>query len=159
MVAEYVGHLSPVTALKFDVDNTNLLHSCGSDRRRVTYDIMRRLYIIGHQVDNGVLTSITQKSNGEHETAVGVSDGRVIVFDTDLPDPVHVIAPINIEPINCVAASPSGRFLATVSRSGDMVVYSVADTVEKLQQCHVHSAPAQSVTWTPDEKQIVSVGK
>lgn len=136
MVAEYVAHtLAPVSAILVDCRNENIVHSCGADRRHVSYDFARRVFLAGHQMDNGHFEAVAQRRTGlgartttgvsgdtdtcagEAETATAISDGRIMTWDIDATAAVNVHRTSNHDPVHSIDVSRSGQFV--VAGQGD----------------------------------------
>ncbi|SPR01188.1 unnamed protein product (mitochondrion) [Plasmodiophora brassicae] len=161
MVAEYVAHtLAPVSAILVDCRNENIVHSCGADRRHVSYDFARRVFLAGHQIDNGHFEAVAQRRTGEAETATAISDGRIMTWDIDATAAVNVHRTSNHDPVHSIDVSRSGQFV--VAGQGDDLVavyrWGADQKFTLVGELRVHSGRIRSVRWTPDGRQIVSTG-
>ena len=91
---------------------------------------------------------------------------RVLFWDCDVAEPVLGLSVPSRVQISCAAVSPRGTFLALC---GDYVVLVLelintapgapAQQPRPVAQGYGHSNEVVALQWSPDERQIVSVGK
>lgn len=147
-----------VTQLLIDVEQPWLLHSCGMDRAIFTYNLKTEHRDVCHQVRDGAFTGMTQLTTGDHELITVGTDGRVMFWDCDARDAIDALWDPNRDRLNAVQLSPSGRFLAYC---GDDCAVKLFDLAEgRLVAVGVsHSGPVNSLRWSPDERQVITVGE
>uniref|UniRef100_A0A0R3TPP0 WD_REPEATS_REGION domain-containing protein n=1 Tax=Rodentolepis nana TaxID=102285 RepID=A0A0R3TPP0_RODNA len=113
-------------------------------------------------------SSPTINQNGRHNNdladsvpvvAVGTASGRWIVLDALLHQVIAAHHESN-EPIQCIAFSPNGQFIAIGGRDNSIYVYSVSARGTKyvrLGKCSGHSSFVLHLDWSEDSQCIRSV--
>ena len=147
-----------VTQLLIDCESPWLVHSCGADRAIFTYNLKTERRDVIHQVRDGSFTGMTQLTMGDHELITVGTDGRVMFWDCDVREAIDALWDPNRDRLNAVQLSPSGRFLAYC---GDDCAVKLFDLSEgRLVAVGVsHSGPVNCLRWSPDERQLISVGQ
>ena len=158
LVTQYTEHLKGVSRVLVDVKTPNIVHSVGVDCTVLSYDLRAARRIICHLVSTGgTMTDMTQRKDGENELVTCDTQARLLHWDVDARDPVVAVQDPSMAALRCVVMSPSGRFLAF---AGDDEVVKVLDMergqIVALGQGHCGAVVA--LTWTPDERQLVSGG-
>lgn len=157
LVLQFYEHKRGVTQVLVDVGKPHWVHSCGLDKALFIYDLKSERRIVAQQVREGAFHCISQRLDSETEIITAGADGRLLVWDCDVAEPVNgVVEPAHLK-ISCVAVSPSGRFLATCGDDCEVKLYQVR-TLSLLASALGHSASVNHVAWSPDERQLVSVG-
>jgi len=158
MMIQFAEHQRAVTSLLVDVLNPALIHSSSMDCQVLTYDLKRERRTVGHQERSGAFMSMSQRVDSEQELVTCDFNGRLLFWDCDVAEPVQVLQSPNRMRMRCVCVSPTGRYLAVC---GDAVIsiFDVSSGVRLMAQGHGHSEPANAIKWSPDEKQVVSVGE
>ena len=107
-----------------------------------------------------VYTCISQRASGEREMICGSVSGKLSIWDPDLDDPVGEAQDPSGQRINCIACSPSGNYAATCGVDQQVKVWDVSEEgqCKLIGEGQGHSSSVSGVAWSPDEKQIVSVG-
>ena len=101
-----------------------------------------------------------QRQDSEQELLTCSTNGVIYSWDCDVPDPVDRIVDPNRIRLNCVSMSPSGKFLAACGDDHQVKVYDMTRQDHPLLAVGLgHSGFVKSVAWSPDEKQLVSVGE
>eukprot|EP01062_Namystynia_karyoxenos_P066086 TRINITY_DN60109_c0_g1_i1.p1 TRINITY_DN60109_c0_g1~~TRINITY_DN60109_c0_g1_i1.p1 ORF type:complete len:710 (+),score=246.29 TRINITY_DN60109_c0_g1_i1:106-2235(+) len=171
-VAQCQDHKRPVSAVLVDNTTPRIVHSASADRYLLSYDLSRR---DGHlnskqprriaakgDASGAGITGICQRLDHEREIIAATADGRVLFFDIDYDRPVHAIADRARVRANAVALHPAGTHFCVAQADGLVVVYSLqrdaADGARAVAQCRGHSAEAVKALWSPDGKQLVSLG-
>jgi WD40 repeat protein len=161
LLIQFTEHRKPVTTVLVDRAEQHLIHSCGLDRAIFTYDLKRERRVNSHQLSqamDGAFTSMAQRTDSELELVTSGTDGRMLFWDCDESGPVQAMLDPNRMLLACISMSPSGRHVAVCGEDHQVKVYDVK--AEALVACgHGHSAPVVSLQWSPDERQLVSVGK
>lgn len=160
MMMQFAEHLKGVTGLLIDAINPHLFHSAGSDCAVFTHDISKEKRTVGHMVREGAFTGLTQRIDSEQELVTCDASGRVRFWDCDASEPVLSIS-INGRSVTCVAISPSGKYFA-LCRDEMVTVFelNVLATAppKRIADGWAHSDVVSSVQWSPDERQLVSIG-
>lgn len=159
MMLQFVEHLKAVTAVLVDVRQPHLVHSSGLDCQVLTYDLRKERRTVGHLTRDGAFTSMSQRYDSEQELVTCDNNGKLLFWDCDVADPVQVLQSPQRMRMRCVSVSPTGKYLALC---GDFLV-SVFDLgaggIRLMAQGSGHSEPVMQLRWSPDEKQIISVGE
>jgi WD40 repeat protein len=92
-----------------------------------------------------------------HDASAEVATGDRRAHDTFRSSLQQFDATIPAAATTCVRVSPNGRFLAV---GGDDAVVRVIDVKSwtVLAQCAAHTDSVTAVSWSPDSKQVVTVG-
>ena len=100
---------------------------------------------------------ISQRKDSENEIISAGVDGKLIMWDIDITEQQYQWLDPNKSQLKCCSVSPSGRYLAT---SGDDQLIKVWDLKSNkvIGQGVCHSMDVLGVQWSPDERQLVSVG-
>lgn len=160
LMLQFAEHVKEVVAVLPDLENPRLIHSAGKDRCVFTYDLKAEKRVVGHQMGKtgvGTFTALTQRKDSEQELITGGTDGKLLFWDCDIDRPVLALQDPAKSRVNSLAVSPSGRFLALC---GDDHHVKIFDLVRQalLAATLGHSGRVLGLHWSPDEKQLVSVG-
>lgn len=112
--------------------------------------------IVQHNMPNSAMTGMTQRLDCEREIITCSLDGRLLFWDIDVNEPVGCFHETQTK-FTCCAISPNGRFLAACTDEGLLFVYDLADS-QKIQDHEGHSGSINEVMWSPDMRQIITVG-
>lgn len=157
---DFHEHRAAVVSVLPDVMNPKLVHSAGADRCTYTYNLQTEKRVVGHQMGKaavGQFTCMTQRVDSEQELVTAGTDGKLLYWDCDVAKPVMAVQDPAKSRSNAVAVSPSGQFLALCGDDHHVKVFETARGVLVAANLG-HSAPVTDLKWSPDEKQIVSVG-
>ena len=100
-----------------------------------------------------------QRLDSEQELMTCSTDGVVYAWDCDVVDPVDRIVDPNRIRLNRIVMSPSGKFVAVCGEDHQVKVFDVRAPDHALLAVGLgHSNTVRSIAWSPDEKQLVSVG-
>ena len=164
LVTQYTEHSKPVAKVLIDLKTPNIIHSVGRDSSVLSYDMKASRRIMSHLVSSssgsntgGSITSMTQRVDSEQELITCDTQGRLLHWDIDCREPVLNVQDPSKSPLYCCQVSPSGRFVAF---AGDdqllkVVELSSSKTVAVGQG---HSGAVRAMTWTPDERQLITGG-
>lgn len=157
LVSQYTEHRKGVARVLIDEVSPNIVHSVGKDCSVLSYDLKAARRIICHIVNNGTMFNMTQRKDHENELVTCDSMGRLLFWDIDLREPVMVVQDPSSLPIRNCEISPSGRFLVFVC---DDLLVKVLDvnTSAVISLGQGHTDKILSVAWSPDERQVVTVG-
>ncbi|KAG8468747.1 hypothetical protein KFE25_013830 [Diacronema lutheri] len=163
--AEFSEHTKPITAMLLDVSQPNIVHTCGQDQLVVSFDLRKKRRLTYHALREGQLTAMVQRPQGELELLTATHDGLVFVWDVDEAAPVGMLREPHGQKLNALALSPSGKYLAVCTEQGaQLQVWDVASgepgtNLAPIAIGGAHSEAVASAAWSPDERQIVSVGR
>ena len=134
-----------------------MIHSCSADRTINTYDLQQEKRINSRQTTNGFHTDMTQRKDNELELVTAGQGAPILFWDCDESQPVAQI-PYPYK-VNSIKISPSGKHLAFGTDTNEIFTYSIGglDQFTFLGKGLGHSAPVKQISWSPDEKQIISV--
>jgi len=132
----------------------DLFHTCGSDQYICTYTFRQEKIINRHRIHNGQLTDMVQCKGGESELITSISDGRIMVWDEDVRDPVREIRIEGATCCNALDLSPDESLLAV---AGDNVFIFTTENFNLIAELQAHSESVLSVKWTADQRQLISV--
>ena len=166
MMLQFVEHQKPVSQVLVDCKTPNLIHSAGRDCAVFTYDLKKERRVVAHMVREGAFTGLAQRLDSENELVTCDCNGRVLFWDCDVPEPVLGLSvPARVQ-ISCASVSPSGKFLALC---GDYVILVLeligsgagggGQQPQPVAQGYGHSNVVVALQWSPDERQIISVGE
>lgn len=120
-------HRGAVLEVAPDVSDLSMLHSVGRDRSIFTFSLKEERRVAAHQLPKATaagFTSLSQRRLGELELVTGAADGRLLLWDVDVPDRPTEEAPSRATvAVTRVAVSPSGRFLAVGDEKGRLRVH------------------------------------
>ncbi|KAE8899164.1 hypothetical protein PF005_g11747 [Phytophthora fragariae] len=157
LVLQFHEHKRAVTGVLVDIKLPHRVHSCGVDKALFIYDLKGARRIVAQQVREGSFHGITQRLDSETEIVTAGADGRLLFWDCDEPEPVQQIIDPSRLKVSCAVVSPSGRFLATCGEDCEVKLFDIGSS-SLLASARGHSNTVNSIAWSPDERQLVSVG-
>eukprot|EP00744_Colponema_vietnamica_P009814 GILI01013927.1.p1 GENE.GILI01013927.1~~GILI01013927.1.p1 ORF type:complete len:623 (+),score=120.64 GILI01013927.1:91-1959(+) len=157
LITQFSEHRKDVTEVLPDLLQPHLVHSCGADRAVLTYDLKTNKKAVSHMIRNGYLTGLSQRRDHENELVTSGSDGLTLFWDCDEVEPVGAFEDGNRARLSCVRVSPTGRFIATSGDDCQVKLYDLSTGAVSAIGVG-HSAAIRRLEWSPDEKQLVSVG-
>ena len=157
LVTQYTEHTKPVSRILIDVEKNNVLHSVGGDGTVLSFDLKAGRRIICHITNGGTMLDMTQRKDNELELITSDNFGRILHWDCDVREAVLSIQDPTRTAITRCSVSPSGKYLAF---AGDDMVLKILDvcTGDVVSLGQGHSACIRSLSWTPDERQLVTGG-
>lgn len=72
-------HKGAITGLLVDINDPTLIHSCGTDKVVVSYNIKEEGIQVTHSIKNGAFTSLSQRKDSENELVTATEYGIVFV--------------------------------------------------------------------------------
>lgn len=157
MAAQFAEHLTPVLGLVLDCELPTRFHSAGSSDL-FTYELEKKRPVAAHVRGHGApLACLDQRRDtGAKELVAADTNGTLHVWDGRQQHvssfPQHVALRVH-------AIRFWGKFVALAA---DEVValydFSNADAPRAIAQGFAHSEKINSLEWSPDGRQIVSVG-
>jgi len=176
LVGTFDEHRQRVTGVCVDLHDPSKVHSCSEDKTLVTVCLNQARRVGSHTVKEGHLKTMCQATTGELELVTGDTAGQLKWWDCDEAEPVSMMVTwsphddINKERrLTHVALSPplepgtvGSDYLIACTASGDLQVWDMAPPEHQHPLVSVGQAHSEEITqacWTPDGRQIVSVGK
>lgn len=157
LVTQYSEHSKAVSSLVIDTKSSNIIHSCSLDSTLLSYDLKANRRIICHMAPSGAMYTMSQRKDSEQELITGDIVGRLLHWDIDYRDPVVATQDPSRAPIRCCAVSPTGLYLAFGGDDHLIKIIEIA-TGRVLALGQSHSDSITTLSWTPDEKQLVTGG-
>lgn len=158
LIMQYTEHRKGISKVLIDIKSPNIVHSVGGDCSVLSFDLKAVRRIICHIVNNGSMSDMTQRKDNELELITSDSMGRLLYWDVDVRDPVAVVHDPSRTVIYTCSVSPSGKYLAFAGEDYELKVLDV-HTQQYIALGRAHSSPVRSLTWTPDEQQIITGGQ
>jgi WD40 repeat protein len=158
LLTQFTSHRRAVCEVVIDNISPHIIHSGIDDKLVVTYDLKQNKPLVQHVTQNSNVTGLSQRKDREHEVVSSSTDGKVLFWDVDYPDPVGCLQLDHEVRFSCVDVSPEGRYIACGGEDTILYIFDL-NTCGCIQECAGHSSAIQSVAWSPDQKQLVSVGK
>ncbi|KAJ1434740.1 WD40-repeat-containing domain protein [Ochromonadaceae sp. CCMP2298] len=158
LITQYTEHRKGVAKVLIDIQSPNIVHSVGRDCSVLSFDLKAARRIICHIVNSGSMVDMTQRRDNELELVTCDTLGRLLYWDIDVRDPVIAVQDPSRATIRACEISKSGRFLAFCSDDMSLKVLD-SNTHEIIALGQAHSSPILALTWTPDERQIITGGE
>jgi len=161
MMTHFVAHKRGVCQVLIDNMNPHIIHSASDDKMLVTYDLKQNRPVIQHVTQNSNITDISQRKDRDHEVVASNLDGRILFWDVDFADPIGCLQVPGGEicpRFLTVDISPTGRYIACGAEDTVIYIFDLS-SCELMQMLEGHSKAVVRLSWSPDQKQIVSVGK
>jgi len=157
LMTQYTEHRKGVSKVLIDFKSPNIVHSVGGDCSVLSFDLKASRRIICHIINSGTMIDMTQRRDAELELITSDSLGRLLHWDIDIRDPVMAVQDPSKAAIRACEISPSGRFLGF---AGDDQILKVLDSLTNqiVAMGQAHSSAVTAISWTPDEKQVISGG-
>jgi len=157
MVCNLKEHKQMVTQVVCFADDTLAL-SCSRDKSIMCWDLR----------DACRLTGLVQKMGGLNCLALcgdqnmfltGGQEKKITYWDIREHDPIQVIDPAHVEAeATCIAISSSGQYFASGGTDQQVKLWRVNGGV-LLVEGTGHSAALTGVAFSPDDRQLISVGE
>ena len=164
LLIQYTEHSKPVAKVLVDLKSPNIIHSVGRDSSVLSYDIKISRRIMSHLLSNssgshsgGSITCMTQRSDSEQELITCDTQGRLLHWDIDYREPVQNVQDPSKSPLHCCQVSQSGRFIAFAGDDQLLKIMEISSG-KTLAVGQGHSSAVRAVTWTPDERQLITGG-
>jgi len=174
LVGNFDEHRASVTGLLVDHIQPNIVYSCSEDKTLVTIDLAQARRTHSHVVKDGALTGLAQSPAGEMERLTCDAAGGIKWWDADVSEqPLSMMITYNPQDrseerkLTHIAISPAvhgsggGEYLLAATVTGDLQMWDLRDPGQSrlLAQGSAHSDAIAQAEWSPDGKQVVSVGK
>jgi cilia- and flagella-associated protein 52 len=177
LVTQYSEHTKSVSRVLVDSQTPNIIHSSSSDGTVISFDLQANQRKVSHILSSGKsdssrrgggggggstsLTDMTQRLDSECEVVTCDTGGRLITWDIDIRDPVMIVQDISeINPsLTCCMVSPvTGLYLAFGGSDGILKVLDIQRN-QIVSLGRGHSDEIVCLSWTPDERQIITGGR
>jgi len=157
-VSQFAEHSKPITGLVADNVHNHLVHTCAGDRMVITYNLKsgRRETFKSHK--DGAFTDMCQRIDSEQELLTSTTDGFVLSWDCDVTNPVMALDCGRRMRFTCTGISSGGRFVAVGCEDMAVRIWDI-QTGEIVAACMGHSGEIKQVSWSPDERQVISCGE
>jgi len=173
LVGNFDEHRGKVRGLVVDKARPNLVYSAGEDKTLVTIDLGQARRTHCHVVKEGPFSGLAQSPVGDLELLSCDNMGCVKWWDSDVSDqPLSMLVTWSpqdssqerkLTSISISPASPTGEgeYLLLATITGDLQVWDLRqpERCELISQGSAHSDAVTQACWSPDGKQVVSVGK
>eukprot|EP00446_Apocalathium_sp_SHHI-4_P042893 CAMPEP_0177326478 /NCGR_PEP_ID=MMETSP0368-20130122/18364_1 /TAXON_ID=447022 ORGANISM="Scrippsiella hangoei-like, Strain SHHI-4" /NCGR_SAMPLE_ID=MMETSP0368 /ASSEMBLY_ACC=CAM_ASM_000363 /LENGTH=612 /DNA_ID=CAMNT_0018786447 /DNA_START=51 /DNA_END=1889 /DNA_ORIENTATION=+ len=149
-LSEHKGRITEVQIFP----NDQYAISCSRDRCLLTWDLRQQKRLTAHRERHGGINCLAVAANQTTVYTAG-QERQLTYWDLRMADPIAVY-PME-EEIHSISLSPDGQHLAM---AGTGLVVKVWDLNQHavVSRGVGHSRPIQKVTFSPDGKQVVSVG-
>lgn len=159
MVSELKEHKGMITALKLMDDSAHLM-SASKDKSVITWDLQKERRECSHEQRMGAICSLDLYRNQANFVTVGL-EKRLNVWDIRQTNPV-ASQPYAVDGSpdaygTVVALSHNNSFLCT-GGTDQMVRLWDANRLTPIEVGVGHSGVVNDIQWSPDDKQVVSVG-
>jgi len=159
MVSAFVEHGGPINDIAIYKDDAHIL-SCSSDKSFMCWDLRREARISSHTQRSGGINAIAISRDQSLVITSGL-EGKLQLWDLREPAPVLSIAPIHGNDGHALTLAPahSKDIVVTGGTDGIVKFWDIRSTSSPLAECVGHSGNVKKVAWSPDDKQLVSVGQ
>ena len=157
LVSHLKEHTLPVRSIALYEDNFHAI-SCSRDRSFLCWDLRSERKITSHQQRMGGINSVALSKDQTVVLTVG-QERRVTSWDLRDQNPTNVrdLSPNLDDEAMTIALSHDGTLFATAGTSMLIKLWDLA-TLELLAVGEGHSGLVNDLKFSPDDRQIVSVG-
>lgn len=155
LVSHLKEHTMRVTSIALFDDDVHAL-TCSRDRSFLCWDLRREKRISNHTQRMGGINSIVL-SRDQTQVITAGQERKLTYWDLRRPKPMQVVDHQPGEG-TCIAVSYTGQFLATAGADQVVRLWDYA-TGELLQKGIGHSSVVRKCAFSPDDRQLVSVGE
>lgn len=153
MVSHLKEHTSRITDMML-FPNDQYAISCSRDRCLLTWDLRQQKRLTAHRERHGGINCLAVGSNQTTVYTAG-QEKTLSQWDLRVAEPVRVLH--MDEEIHSISLSPDDRFLATAGTGLTVKIWDMNQGAECSRGVG-HSRSIQKVVFSPDGKQLVSVG-
>jgi len=161
LIGQYASHQSKGRGIaKLIIDNTSshIFHSASVDKLVVTYDLKTNKPIVVHTTPNSNFSGLSQRKDHENEIITCSHDGKILFWDVDVSEAVGCLQVEGRVRLLCCEISPQGRFLSAGGDNGVLYIFDLSSCTCVFQG-QGHSSDITTATWSPDERQLVTVAQ
>lgn len=156
MVSHLKEHSMSVTQLAIYRDDMHIV-SCSRDRSILCWDLRSERRISSHIQRMGGINTVALSADEKFVLSAG-QEKRISFWDLRIETPVHVIQKAHDEEATCIAVAHALAVFATAG--GDRLVKLWDYTSGQLIMDGIgHSGSVRSLAFSPDDRQLVSVGE
>lgn len=159
MVSAFVEHGGPITGVCVYRDDAHVL-SCSTDKSFMCWDLRKESRISQHTQRSGAVHAIGISRDQSLVMTAG-QEGKLQMWDLREAAPVLSIAPVHGSDGGhalTLACGNTRDVVATGGTDGVVRLWDIRASGKSLAECAGHSGDVRKVAWSPDDKQIVSVG-
>jgi WD40 repeat protein len=153
MMSHLKEHASRVSDLKL-FPNDEYAISASRDRCLLTWDLRTEKRLTAHREKHGGINCLAVASDQVTVYTAG-QEKTLTTWDLRMGEPVRSL--VLDEELLSISLSPDDRDLATAGTGLEVKIWDVAAGAEKSKGIG-HSRPVQRLAFSPDGKQLVSVG-
>ncbi|ETV99097.1 hypothetical protein H310_08519 [Aphanomyces invadans] len=155
MVSHLKEHSMAITGLALFDDDVHLL-SCSRDKSFLCWELRTERRIAAHIQRMGGLNAIALSRNQSIVLTVG-QEKRISYWDLRIEAPVNVITKAHADEATCLAVAHTMPYFATGGTDQLIKLWSF-DTGLLIMDGVGHSGSVRSLEFSPDDRQLVSVG-
>jgi cilia- and flagella-associated protein 52 len=154
LVSHLKEHTMSVTGIALFDDDVHAL-TCSRDRSFLCWDLRREKRISNHTQRMGGMNGIALSRDQTQVMTVG-QERKITYWDLREANPVQVAD--HDGEARCIAVSHTGQFVATGGNDQLVRLWDYA-TGKKIMDGVGHSGAVRSVAFSPDDRQLISVGE
>ncbi|OQR89815.1 hypothetical protein ACHHYP_06029 [Achlya hypogyna] len=155
MVSHLKEHSMTVTALALFDDDVHLL-SCSRDKSFLCWELRSERRISSHIQRMGGINAVALSRNQNIVLTVG-QEKRISFWDLRIETPVNLITKAHVDEATCIAVAHALPLFATGGTDQVVKLWSF-DSGQLLVDGIGHSGGVRSLAFSPDDRQLVSVG-
>ena len=155
LVSHLKEHIGACTGIALCTDHVHAL-SCSRDRSIFVWDLRAEKHVATNTQRMGGINGIALHPNMKHILSVG-QEKKITFWELNKSDPIRMISPAHSGEALCVVTSNSGELVAT-GGTDDMVKLWDMASGELLAEGQAHSGHVKALCFSPDDRQLVSVG-
>ncbi|TMW68430.1 hypothetical protein Poli38472_005898 [Pythium oligandrum] len=155
MVSHLKEHSMAVTCLALFQDDLHVI-SCSRDRSILCWDLRNERRITSHIQRMGGINTVALSANQKLVLSAG-QEKRISYWDLRIDAPVIMIQKAHEEEATCIAVAHSLNLFATGGNDRVVKIWNF-NTGELIQDGIGHSGNVRGLAFSPDDRQLVSVG-
>lgn len=157
MVGDLREHTSAVTQIQVYSDDAHAV-SCSRDRSLLCWDLRRERRISSHTQRMGGIHGIALSRDQSLVLSVG-QEKKITYWDLREPQPVQVVSPVHgDDEATCIAVAHHSDLFVTGGGDSAVKLWDLR-TGRALETGRGHSGRVRRVAFSPDDRQVVSVGE
>eukprot|EP01029_Cantina_marsupialis_P011760 TRINITY_DN2617_c0_g1_i1.p1 TRINITY_DN2617_c0_g1~~TRINITY_DN2617_c0_g1_i1.p1 ORF type:complete len:615 (-),score=172.48 TRINITY_DN2617_c0_g1_i1:90-1934(-) len=155
MVCHLKEHSKEVTAIAPFSDNTHVL-TCSKDKSMLCWNIRDEKRVASLSQGMGGVNSVVLSRSEDLVISAG-QDRKISFWTLRDTNPIRTLSPPGGGETTCLAVSHDGQLLASGGSDMNFKVWRM-DNYELVFDSQGHSGRIRSVSFTPDDRQVMSVG-
>lgn len=152
---QFSEHQGPITRLRMFKDDIHVLSS-GRDKRVLCWDLIAQRCISTHIAQMGAINDVALFNNQQNFITVGANKS-ITLWDIRQSKPIRIQEYHTVFEPTCISIASNDLTFAVGGTDEIVHLYDVASGKE-LSIGEGHSKPIQKLSFSPDFKQLVSVG-